>query len=143
MADFRTGHGEALDEVLSDNVASLMAAGVVKLKRVAQDGMRVRASAGAGSFRREDKLKGYLDTARQHVETLKRQIEDDPSVESRRKQAATARAVREREARIEAAIARLPELVEDQETARQEAARRPCIDHRRASHGHEDGRWRI
>ena len=112
VADFRTGHGEVLDELLSDNVASLMAAGVVKLKRVAQDGMRVRASAGAGSLRREDKLKGYLDAARQQVEALKGQIEDDPSVESRRKQAAKARAVREREARIEAALARLPELVE-------------------------------
>lgn len=41
-----------------------MAAGVVKLKQVAQDGVRVRASAGAGSFRRKEKLEGYLEAAR-------------------------------------------------------------------------------
>ena len=52
LSDFRKDHGEALDELLSANVASLIDAGVVKLRQVAQDGMRVRASAGAGSFRR-------------------------------------------------------------------------------------------
>lgn len=89
-----------------------MAAGVVKLKRVAQDGMRVRASAGAGSLRRQEKLKGYLDAARQQVDTLKRQVVEDPGAASRRKQAAQARAAREREERIEKALARLPELAE-------------------------------
>ena len=110
VADFRVAHGDVLDELLTDNVASLMAAGVVKLKRVAQDGMRVRASAGAGSFRREEKLAGYRKTARELVEALKQQVEDDPSAESRRKQAATIRAALRRETRIEQALARLPEL---------------------------------
>lgn len=110
VADFRVAHGDVLDALLTDNVASLMAAGVVKLKRVAQDGMRVRASAGAGSFRREEKLAGYLKTARELVEALKQQVEDDPSAESRRKQAATIRAALRRETRIEQALARLPEL---------------------------------
>ena len=112
VADFRTTHGEALDELLTDNVAGLMAAGVVKLERVAQDGMRVRASAGAGSFRREDKLKEYLEQARHQVEALKAQVEEDPGEQSRRKQAAKARAAREREERIAKALARLPELAE-------------------------------
>ena len=47
------------------SIASLMAAGVVKLKQVAQDGVRVRASAGAGSFRRKEKLEGYLGRLRE------------------------------------------------------------------------------
>jgi hypothetical protein len=71
LSDFRSANGEFLDERLTDNLAGLMAAGVVKLEAAAQDGMRVRASAGAGSFRREDKLKGYLETARQRVAVLK------------------------------------------------------------------------
>ena len=112
VADFRSLHGAFLDELLSDNLAALMAAGVVKLKAVAQDGMRVRASAGAGSFRREDKLQGYLEAARQRVEVLKRQVDEDPGRERRRSQAAKQRAAQEREARIEAALARLPELAE-------------------------------
>ena len=85
---------------------------MVKLKAVAQDGVRVRASAGAGSFRREDKLKAYLEAARQRVQTLKEQIDEDPAGATRREQAARQRAAKEREARIEAALARLPELAE-------------------------------
>ncbi len=72
LSDFRVEHGEALNELLSVSVASLMAAGAVELKRVAQDGIRVRASAGAGSFRRKEKLERYLDEARSHVARLNR-----------------------------------------------------------------------
>jgi transposase len=50
LSDFRVKHGEALDEMLSTSVAALLVAGAVKLKRVAQDGVRVRASA-AGRHR--------------------------------------------------------------------------------------------
>nr|WP_294564669.1 IS1182 family transposase [uncultured Rhodopila sp.] len=112
LADFRSLNGDFLDEMLTDNLASLMAAGVVKLQAVAQDGVRVRASAGAASFRREERLQGFLDTARQQVEALKRQIEDDPAAESRQRQAARERAAKEREARIAAALARHPEMQE-------------------------------
>lgn len=112
VADFRSLHGAFLDALLSDNVAALMAAGVVKLKAVAQDGMRVRASAGAASFRREAKLQDDLEAARQRVEALKQQVDEDPGGERRRSQAAKQRAAQEREARIEAALARLPELAE-------------------------------
>jgi transposase len=112
VCDFRVDHGQALDELLSANLAGLMAAGVVRLKAVAQDGMRVRASAGAGSFRREERLQLYLAEAKQEVARLKRQIEEDPGARSRRQAAARARAAREREERIEKALARLPELAE-------------------------------
>lgn len=112
LADFRSLNGVLLDELLTENLAALMAAGAVKLKAVAQDGMRVRASAGAGSFRREAKLKGYLEAARQRVEALKQQLNEQPAGQSRRQQAAKQRAASQREARIEAALARLPELAE-------------------------------
>jgi transposase len=112
LADFRGQNGEFLDELLSANLASLMAAGVVKLKAVAQDGMRVRANAGAGSFRREEKLQGYLETAKRRVAELKQQLESDPGSDNRRQEAARLRAAKEREARIQAALDRLPELAE-------------------------------
>lgn len=110
LSEFRSQSGEVLDGLLTENVASLMAAGVVKLKSVAQDGMRVRANAGAASFRREEKLRGYLDTARAQVEALKQQVADDPGAEDRRSKAARERMAKERVARIEAALQRLPEL---------------------------------
>ena len=112
LSDFRGAHGEVLDELLTHSVASLMAAGVVKLGRVAQDGLRVRASAGAGSFRREERLLGYLEQARARVQGLKGQVEEDPAQYTRGQQAARERAARERESRIAKALARLPELAE-------------------------------
>ena len=112
VADFRSQQGDVLDDLLTDNLASLMAVGVVKLKAAAQDGVRVRASAGAASFRREEKLESLLATAREQVAALKRQVDDDPGADARRQATAQARAARAREARIEAALARLPELAD-------------------------------
>jgi transposase len=112
LSDFRKDHGEGLDELLSVSIASLMAAGVVKLKQVAQDGMRVRASAGAGSFRRKEKLEGYLESARAEVARLKAELEADPAQAERAREAARRRAAQEREARLAKALARLPELEE-------------------------------
>jgi hypothetical protein len=96
----------------SPRVWRLLAEGVVSLKRVAQDGVRVRASAGAASFRRGATLEACLEEARTQVEALKRQVEDDPSAVSRRRQAARERAARERQERLERALARLPEMAE-------------------------------
>src|SRR5438477_8210112 len=56
LADFRTAHGEFLDTLLTESVAALRHEGLVRLERVAQDGMKVRASAGASSFRRRNTL---------------------------------------------------------------------------------------
>lgn len=110
LADFRVDHEAALDGLLTLSVANLLEAGVVTLKRVAQDGVRVRASAGAASFRRKERLESYLEQAQAQVEQLKAQIESDPAATSRREKAARERAVRERQARIERALARLPEM---------------------------------
>ena len=110
LSDFRADHGDPLDGLLTDSVAALLAAKAVKLKRVAQDGMRVRASAGAAAFRRRGTLEQHLEEAREQVATLKQQIDADPAALSRRQQAARTRAAREREEKVRNALARLPEL---------------------------------
>jgi transposase len=110
LSDFRVGQGAFLDQLLTRSVASLMSTGAVSLKRVAQDGMRVRASAGAASFRRKDRLKALLDQARAQVKQLKREVEDDPGASERRLAAARERAAREREQRVAKALERMPEL---------------------------------
>ncbi|MDP2349838.1 MAG: hypothetical protein Q8M74_01615 [Chloroflexota bacterium] len=51
LADFRAGDAELLDSLLAQSVAALMTRGEITLARVAHDGVRVRASAGAGSYR--------------------------------------------------------------------------------------------
>jgi transposase len=110
LSDFRTDHGDTLDSLLTDSVAALLAVKAVTLKRVAQDGMRGRASAGAAAFRRRGTLEPHWEAAREQVATLKQQLDADPAARSRRQQAARTRAAREREERVRNALARLPEL---------------------------------
>jgi transposase len=50
LADFRVAHAQFLGDLLTRGVAALMLNGTVTLNRVAQDGVRVRAGAGSGSF---------------------------------------------------------------------------------------------
>src|SRR5829696_7290119 len=52
LSDFRVQHGERLERILVNTVTALVDQGIVPLETIAQDGMRVRASAGSSSFRR-------------------------------------------------------------------------------------------
>jgi transposase len=110
LADFRAEHVELLDDLLTKGVATLMAEGLVELNRVAQDGMRVRASAGAASFRRRPTLEEAYEQAQAQVHALRDELEADPGAEDRRHKAAQQRAARERAERVQAALGRLPEL---------------------------------
>jgi len=110
LADFRTHHLALLDDLLTRGVATLMAEGLVELNRVAQDGMRVRADAGAASFRRRPTLESAYQQAKDQVEALRAELEADPAATSQRQKAARERAARERAERIKRALDRLPEL---------------------------------
>lgn len=110
LNDFRSANEALMDELLTDNVAALAAAGAINLERVAQDGMRVRADAGAASFRRQASLQEHLNEAGELVRTLKEQAKKDPSQAQRREQAARLRAAADREERIRRALEQLPEV---------------------------------
>ena len=135
LSDFRVAHESALDELLTQIVASLMAAGAVTLERVAQDGMRVRASAGAGSFRRQKKLKECLKLAEAQVERLKEEREHpDPRV-NLRQQGARERVARERVERVKQALEYLPQAQAAKERQQQTKAiaKRAKVSEPRAS----------
>jgi transposase len=110
LADFRSQGGEKWDELLTQIVATLMDEGLVTMDRVAQDGMRVRANAGQGSFRTAGRLEELLEEAKQQVETLKKLAETDPDELTRRQRAARERAAKERQERIENAKRECEEL---------------------------------
>ena len=112
LSDFRCAQVEILDQLLTHSVAVLVEQGLVKLERVAQDGMRVRASAGAASFRRRSTLKRCLEEAQAQVEALKREIEADPDASKRRRRAARERAALERQKRVAQALEQLGEVEE-------------------------------
>lgn len=104
LSDFRVAHAALLDRLLAEHVAALASAGVIDLSVLAQDGMRVRAAAGAASFRRRATLERHLAAARELVEKLKQEVADDPAACNLRLRAARQRAARERAKRVEAAL---------------------------------------
>jgi transposase len=110
LSDFRSAHPELLDQLLIENVASLSVAGVVDLDEVVQDGVRVRASAGASSYRRKKKLYKELRKAKRLIDRLREENDGDPEASTRRIRAAQERAAREREARVQAALGQLAEI---------------------------------
>lgn len=122
LSDFRTDHGAALDELFTQVIASLVDKDVVKVSRVSQDGVRVRVSAGADSFRREERLQELLVKAREHVEQLRQQV-DSPEQASltARQRAMRKRAAAEKLERLEQAVAQLPELKRRQAEAERRA----------------------
>jgi transposase len=127
LADFRTDNLPFLEQLLTQSVELLRQQGLVDLDRVAQDGMRVRASAGAASFRRRQTLHRLLQEAQAEIKRLKQQLaataaedavpQEDVSEQSStdeatsaQQQAAARRHAEQRLERIEEALARLPEM---------------------------------
>jgi len=128
LADFRVEHDELLNRLLTQSVAALMTAGVVDLQRVAQDGMRVRASAGAASFRRGATLRECLKDAEEQVEALRKELDDDPAATSRRLKAARERAAEDRRKRVQEALAQLPEAEAKKDEKSKDKARVSTTD---------------
>jgi transposase len=110
LADFRVAHVAYLDELLTRSVAALLASGTMRMIRVAQDGVRVRASAGASSFRRRPKLERFLAEAEAQVAALRKELDTDPGASNRRQQAAQERAARERKERVGRALTELQKI---------------------------------
>jgi transposase len=110
LSDFRTEHGELLERILTASIAVLIHQGLIDLKTIAQDGMRVRASAGSGSFRQDASLEAALQKAETHVEQLRRQQAEESDGGDQRRKAACERAAREKKERIEAAREELKDI---------------------------------
>jgi transposase len=124
LSDFRTDHGEALDALFTQVIATLVDKGVVKVRRISQDGVRLRVGAGASSMRGEERLQQLLVEAQQHVEELRRQLEGPAGAGLTARQ----RAVRERRAqeqvqRLQEAIAQLPQVKKRHEETVKRAGR--------------------
>jgi transposase len=125
LSDFRSQSGDKWDDLLTQIVASLLAEKLVTLKRVAQDGMRVRASAGAASFRRKPRLERFLAEAREQVEALKTLADESVEDAARRRQAARRRASEERQRRLEEAIGHCDQLQQQREETAKITGKKP------------------
>lgn len=112
LSSFRVAHGGKLDGLMAEVLATMMRQGLVRLVRVAHDGMRVRASAGAASFRRGESLERCLAEARAQVARLAQEIQEDPAAHTSRERAARERAAADRLRRVEKALTELPKVAE-------------------------------
>jgi hypothetical protein len=163
LSDFRWQAAEVADRLLTEGVAALWAQELVTLASLAQDGIRIRASAGAASYRRGARLRALLAKVAERIAALKREIDADPDASNRRMQAAQMRAAREQQERIAAALAAVAALEAEQAAKRQEGRRKPPddggaigqaedgereqgaarLDHRSPSPRHAHARWRL
>ena len=117
LSDFRSQNGQALEKILIDSVASLIKQELIPLETIAQDGMRVRANAGKGSFRRKPTLEQLQRQAEAHLEKLKQESNSESeriAGEANRK-AARQRAADDRAQRIEEALKQHNELSQRRE----------------------------
>lgn len=125
LSDFRSKHAVALDNLMTQILGHLQHAGLVEFEHIAQDGVRVRASAGTASFHREETINKSLEQARELVEKVK--VGSDVTV-TPRQQAARERAAKERKERLEAALAEMPSAREAKRKDKKEQARVSTTD---------------
>jgi transposase len=107
LADFRTGHKKALDQLFIEVLGVLSHEGLITLQRVMHDGTKVKACASDKSFHRKATLQDHLRLAREQVEQM-----GDPESEevSERVAKARQRALREKQARLQEALKALEQI---------------------------------
>lgn len=147
LSDFLTAHGAFLEQLLTNSIAALLHQNLVTLETVAQDGMRVRASAGSDSFRRKKTLEERRAEAAAQVQKLREEREraGETDVSDARRRAAAERAAREHAERIAAALQNLDELQEQKEARKKgsgEEARASTTDPEARSMKMGDGGFR-
>jgi transposase len=116
LADFRVANGDLLKDLQVNALAGLLAEGLVSLDVAAQDGVRVRASAGGSSFRRAPSLHQAQRQARAHLDKLQEENDADAAGQTVRQQKARQRAAREKLERVDQAIVAVQQLATQRES---------------------------
>jgi len=120
LSDFRVDHKAALDDLFAQILAVLQQSGTLSLEQVMHDGTKIRAQAGADTYRREKSMREHLREAQEVVSEM-----GDPKAEAPaqdRKAAARKRAARERVERLEGAVKELEKLQAEERKEEEKAA---------------------
>ena len=158
LADFLVADVAFVEQLLKYSLDVLAKENLVDLQRVGQDGMRVRASAGAASFHRQATLERIIKDAEAKLQKLQQQAQTqlqepqqqvDDSTESKTEQevppdgnppsgqpdaptaaqrAAQKRAAEEAIERAKQALARLPEMEAKKDAEQKDKARVSSTD---------------
>ena len=151
LAAVRVGCPDLLDRLLAEHLAALANAKLIDFDTLSQDGVRIRASAGASSFRRGATLDRHLATAQAVVDELKREVDVRSDASDRAHQGRHASGRRASAAeRVKAAQTDAPprssssakSAIKKRSNGKtSEGAARLHL--RRPGACHEDGRWRL
>ncbi len=109
LSGFRSDYKAALEDLFIQVVGMLSAEGLVTMERVTQDGTKIKANAGGNTFRRKEKLEAHLALAREQVERMNAQSEDQEQWD-KRQAGAKRRAAQQRKSRLEAALQEVERL---------------------------------
>jgi transposase len=110
LGEFRVDHGELLNRLLAASVTALAAEGLIDLDMLSQDGVRVRAAAGASSFRRRGRLEERIVAVQELLAELAKEVDGDPSANEARLRKRRSQRAAERLLRLEAALAKVAEI---------------------------------
>src|SRR6266496_5603850 len=110
LSEFRINHGDLLNRLLAQSVVALAAEGLIDLDMLAQDGVRVRASAGASSFRRRARLEQRIAEVKVVLTELAKEVDGDPAENEQRLRKRRAQRAAERLSRLEAAVAKVAQI---------------------------------
>jgi transposase len=109
LSGFRSEYKEALDNVFVQVVGMLSAEGLITMQRVTLDGTKVKANASGNTFRRKEKIEAHLALAREQLEKMNEQAEEEEKT-AKRQADAKRRATRQRISRLEAAYREVERL---------------------------------
>jgi len=107
LADFRVEKQQELDELFTQVLAALSKEGLITLEQVMQDGTKIKALAGSGTYHREGTIREHLERARQRVTEMGDPRNEETSPKAKQAQA---RARREQQERLEDALEELQKL---------------------------------
>jgi len=143
LSEFRSDAGPLLDDLLSRSIAGLIASGLIDAQTLAVDRLRVRASAGSGSFRSGERLQELHAAAKQAVEELRAEIEEDPGSAERRTTARRQAAAADRLRRLEEAHRAHAEIEQRREAEAREQRRKKPRDDKPARASTSDPQARV
>jgi len=124
LSDFRVAHEMELDHIFIQVLGVLSAEGLVELKRVMQDGTKIRANAGGDGFRREGRIQEHLRLAQEQVKAM-----GDPRQEGRGKaESSRKRAAQEWVSRLQRAQKELEKIRETKKPSEAKGARASTTD---------------
>ena len=143
LSDFRSEAGPVLDDLLSRSMVGLIASGLVDVQTVAVDGLRVRASAGSGSFRSGERLAELYGAAKEAVDQLRAEVEEDPGSADRRTKARRQAVAEDRLRRLDEAVQAHAEVEDRRDEADREQRRKKPRDDKPARASTSDPQARV